>query len=96
MKTAATIALEHHERWNGNGYPFGKKGEEIDIMSRITMIADVYDALSHKRVYKAAWDDEAVYEEIRRQKGIMFEPKLVDIFFEHLDRILEIKNKYPG
>jgi len=96
MKTAATIALEHHERWNGNGYPFGKKGEEIDIMSRITMIADVYDALSHKRVYKAAWDDEDVYEEIRRQKGIMFEPKIVDIFFEHLDRILEIKNKYPG
>lgn len=95
MKTAATIALEHHERWNGNGYPYGKKGEEINIMSRITQIADVYDALSHKRVYKAAWSDEDVYEEIKRQKGIMFDPKLVDLFFENLDRIVDIKEKYP-
>jgi len=95
MKTAATIALEHHEKWNGNGYPYGKKEEEINIMSRITMIADVYDALSHKRVYKAAWTDDMVYEEIRRQKGIMFDPKLVDIFFDNLDVIEGIKHKYP-
>lgn len=96
MKAAATIALEHHERWNGNGYPYGKSGEEINIMSRITMIADVFDALSHKRVYKDAWDSSEVYEEIRSQKGIMFDPNLVDLFFEYLDVIEEIKNKYPG
>lgn len=95
MKTAARVALEHHERWDGSGYPQGKKMEEIHIMSRITCLADVYDALSHKRVYKDAWSEDAVYDEIKRMREVMFEPRLVDIFFRNLDKILEIRNRLP-
>ncbi len=95
MKTAARVALEHHERWDGSGYPLGKKEEEIHIMSRITCLADVYDALSHKRVYKEAWSEEAVYEEIQRMRGVMFEPLLVDIFFRNLDKIMDIRSRLP-
>lgn len=95
MKTAARVALEHHERWDGSGYPVGKKREEIHIMSRITCLADVYDALSHKRVYKDAWTEESVYEEIKRMRDIMFEPRLVDIFFRNLDKIMDIRNRLP-
>lgn len=95
MKTAARVALEHHERWDGSGYPMGKKREEIHIMSRITCLADVYDALSHKRVYKEAWSDEDVYEEIRRMRDIMFEPRLVDIFFRNLEKIMDIRKRLP-
>lgn len=95
MKTAARVALEHHERWDGSGYPLGKQKEEIHIMSRITCLADVYDALSHKRVYKDPWSDEAVYEEIKRMKAIMFEPRLVDIFFRNLEKIMDIRKRLP-
>ncbi len=95
MKTAARVALEHHERWDGSGYPLGKKREEIHIMSRITCLADVYDALSHKRVYKEAWSEEDVYEEIRRMRDIMFEPRLVDIFFRNIDKIMDIRYHLP-
>lgn len=95
MKTAARVAMEHHERWDGSGYPMGKKNEEIHIMSRITCLADVYDALSHKRVYKEAWSDEDVYEEIRRMRDIMFEPRLVDIFFRNLEKIMDIRKRLP-
>lgn len=95
MKAAARVALEHHERWDGSGYPYGKKQDEIHIMSRITCLADVYDALSHRRVYKAAWTDERIYEEIRRMNGIMFEPRLVEIFFRNLYGIMEIRNRLP-
>lgn len=95
IKTAARVALEHHERWDGSGYPFGKKQEEIHIMSRITCLADVYDALSHKRVYKEAWPEERVYAEISQMRGIMFEPRLVDIFFRNLDKIMDIRSRLP-
>lgn len=95
MKMAARLALEHHERWDGSGYPQGKKGEEIHIMSRITCLADVYDALSHKRVYKEAWGEDMVDAEIRKMREIMFEPRLVDIFFRIKDRILEIRDRLP-
>lgn len=95
MKTAARVALEHHERWDGSGYPMGRKKEEINIMSRITCLADVYDALSHKRVYKDAWREVDVYAEIERMRGIMFEPRLVDIFFNNLDKILDIRSGLP-
>ncbi len=95
MKMAARLALEHHERWDGSGYPHGKKRDEIHIMSRITCLADVYDALSHKRVYKEAWTEEMVDAEILKMREIMFEPRLVDIFFRNKDRILEIRNRLP-
>ncbi len=95
LKTAATIALSHHERWDGKGYPYGKSGEEIDLYSRITSMADVYDALSHKRVYKDAWPDEEVVAYIESESGKMFQPELVRIFVDNLDRFIAIRKAYP-
>lgn len=87
LKRAEIIAYEHHERWDGTGYPRGLKGEEIDICGRITAIADVFDALTHERVYKSAWKLEDVLDYIKEQRGKHFEPKLVDLFFENFDAI---------
>lgn len=95
LKTAATIALSHHERWDGKGYPYGKSGEEIDLYSRITSLADVYDALSHKRVYKEAWPEEQVVTFIESESGKMFQPELVRILVDNLERFVEIRKIYP-
>ncbi|MBI9081570.1 MAG: DUF3369 domain-containing protein [Pseudodesulfovibrio sp.] len=94
MKAAATVALQHHERWDGSGYPHGLKGEEIDIMGRITMLADVFDALGCKRVYKKAWLISDILNFLEEQRGIMFDPKLLDLFMEHLDEFLDIRSRY--
>lgn len=96
LKTAATIAHEHHERWDGLGYPRGLKGEEIDIFGRIVGIADVFDALSHDRVYKSAWEHKRVMEFFKENSGVMFDPKLCEMFFEIMPKILEIKEKFGG
>ncbi|MBU1039758.1 MAG: HD domain-containing protein [Proteobacteria bacterium] len=87
MSRACVIALQHHERWDGGGYPCGLKGEEIDLTARIIALADVYDALSLDRVYKKAWPQAKVLEFIQQQRGTMFDPKLVDLFFENLDEL---------
>jgi len=92
LKMAATVAYEHHEKWNGTGYPRGLSGEDIHIYGRITAIADVFDALGSERVYKPAWEDEKIYALFREERGKHFDPKLVDIFFEHLDEFLEIRD----
>lgn len=94
LKMAATIALEHHERWDGKGYPHGLKGENISISGRITALADVFDALSHERCYKCTWPDDDVFSYIRAERGKHFDPMLVDIFFEHLDEFLDIRENY--
>jgi response regulator RpfG family c-di-GMP phosphodiesterase len=95
LKTAAMIAIAHHERWDGGGYPNGLVGEEIDVYSRITSIADVYDALSHKRVYKEAWPHEEVIKHLKEQSGKMFQPELVALFLENIDTFVEIRKAYP-
>ncbi|MGB3368077.1 MAG: DUF3369 domain-containing protein [Acidaminobacteraceae bacterium] len=95
MKTAATIALEHHERWDGNGYPNNIRGEEINIYARITSVADVYDALGHKRVYKEAWSENTINEFLIDQKGKMFDPNIIELFFNKIDEIRDIKIRYP-
>ncbi|MDD2697974.1 MAG: DUF3369 domain-containing protein [Arcobacteraceae bacterium] len=87
LQAASIIAYEHHEKWNGTGYPRNLKEEEIHIYGRITAIADVYDALTYRRVYKDAWPQSEVLDYIKAEKGKSFEPKLVDIFFENLDQI---------
>jgi response regulator RpfG family c-di-GMP phosphodiesterase/signal transduction histidine kinase len=87
LKTAALIARDHHEKWNGRGYPNGLKEEEISLCGRITAVADVFDALSHDRVYKKAWSLEKVIDFFKEERGKSFEPKLVDILFENLDKI---------
>jgi HD-GYP domain-containing protein (c-di-GMP phosphodiesterase class II) len=94
LKAAATIALQHHEKWNGTGYPNGLRGEEIHLYGRITAIADVFDALGSERVYKKAWEIDRILDLFREERGEHFDPHLVDIFFENLDTFLEIKQKY--
>ncbi len=113
---SAIVALNHHERWDGRGYPGhvdintgrplpgyekengqakGKKGEEIPLFGRIVALADVYDALSSKRVYKEAWSEEQVLQEIEKERGKQFDPLIVDCFFERLDEIRSIAKRYP-
>lgn len=94
LKTAAIVAHEHHEKYNGSGYPRGLKGEDIHIYGRITAVADVFDALGSDRVYKKAWDDEKIFAYFKEQRGEHFDPKLVDIFFENLDKFLEVRKKF--
>lgn len=91
LKMAATVAYEHHEKYNGTGYPQGLKGEEIHIYGRITALADVFDALGSDRVYKKAWDDERIFNLFKEERAEHFDPKLIDIFFEHLDEFLEVR-----
>lgn len=93
LKTAAIVAYEHHEKWNGKGYPRGLEGEDIHIFGRITALADVFDALGSDRCYKKAWNDEKIFNLFKEEKGKHFDPKLVDIFFQNLDEFLEIRRK---
>jgi response regulator RpfG family c-di-GMP phosphodiesterase len=92
LRAAATIALQHHECWDGSGYPKGLKGEEIHIFGRITCLADIFDALGNNRIYKDAWPIKKILKYIKEQRGKIFDPRLVDIFFENLDEILTIRN----
>lgn len=94
LKTAAIVAGQHHEKYNGMGYPNGTKGEDIHIFGRITAVADVFDALGSDRVYKKAWKDEQIFELFKNERGLHFDPKLIDLFFLHLDEFLIIRNKY--
>lgn len=94
LQAAAIVAHEHHEKWNGTGYPRGLRGEEIHIYGRITALADVFDALGSDRIYKRAWDDEKIFTLFREEHGEHFDPKLVDIFFEHLEEFLAIRETF--
>ncbi len=92
FKAAAIVAHEHHEKWDGSGYPKGLKGEETHIYGRITAIADVFDALGTDRVYKMAWSDEKIFTFFREERAKHFDPTLIDLFFENLDEILNIRD----
>ena len=94
LKAAAIVAMEHHEKWDGTGYPRKIKEKEIHIYGRITAIADVFDALGSDRCYKKAWEDEKIFELIRNQKAKHFDPELVDLFFENIDKFIEIRDRY--
>lgn len=91
---AATVALEHHERYDGSGYPNGIKGNDISVHSRIVALADVFDALGSKRVYKDSWEIERILEYVHEQKGVQFDPEIVDAFFSCLSEILWIKERF--
>jgi len=95
LQIAATVALEHHERWDGKGYPNGLKGEEISLVGRITMLADVFDALATERVYKKAWPMDEVLAFLKDNKGTMFDPRVVDVFMDNLDEMLEVRKLLP-
>ncbi|MBD2858374.1 DUF3369 domain-containing protein [Spongiibacter sp. KMU-158] len=90
LKSAANVVGAHHEHWDGGGYPRKLKGGQIPFYGRITAIADVFDALSTKRVYKEAWPMEEVLEYFRDQRGRQFDPELVDVFLANIEEVLEI------
>ncbi len=94
MKMAKQVALYHHEKWDGSGYPFGLKGEDIPLCARIVAIADVFDALTSKRPYKGAWGFEETISFIEEQKGIHFDPELVPLFLQQKDKVLMIMKEY--
>ena len=94
LQAAAIIAYQHHEKWDGSGYPRKLKGEEIHIFGRITALADVFDALGSDRCYKKAWSDEKIFALLKEEKGKHFEPKLVDLFFANLNDFLKIRDKF--
>ena len=83
---AGNIALDHHERWDGKGYPHQLKGEEIPLEARIMALADVYDALVSERTYKKAYPKEKVEKIIREGRGTQFDPELTDVFLSILDQ----------
>jgi putative two-component system response regulator len=91
MVTARRIALAHHERWDGSGYPAGLSGEDIPLEGRIVALADVFDALTSTRPYKAAWPVDKAWSYIGEQRGRHFDPRLTDHFLDNLDAILKIR-----
>jgi response regulator RpfG family c-di-GMP phosphodiesterase len=95
MMHGATIAYQHHEKWNGKGYPNGLVGEETHIFGRIVALADVFDALGSDRCYKKAWPLEQILDLIKSEKSEHFDPNLVDLFFANIADFLQIRERYP-
>ncbi len=94
LKLAAVIAWTHHERFDGSGYPRGLKGKAIPLEGRLTMIADVFDALTNPRPYKAAYSPAHAVDIMKQARGEYFDPDLLDLFFDKLDGILAIRQRY--
>ncbi len=94
LQMARTIAITHHEKWNGKGYHQGLSGEDIPLESRIVAIADVFDALTSERPYKEAWPVDKTVDLITRESGEHFDPMLVDAFTKCLPEILDVKTVY--
>lgn len=94
LQMAKVIALTHHEKWDGTGYPNGLAGEDIPLVGRIAALADVFDALSSKRPYKEAWPLEKVTGIIREGAGTQFEPRLVDLLMDNLDECLAFRDQH--
>ncbi|TLS72120.1 HD domain-containing protein [Aliarcobacter thereius] len=90
---AKTIAYEHHERWEGGGYPRGISKEDIHIFSRITTVADVFDVLGSQRSYKSKWEDDKIFEFMKKESGKLFEPKLIELLINNKDKFLEIRKE---
>ena len=93
MKAARIVAMEHHESYDGSGYPYAKEGEEIHIFGRIVAIADVFDALSVERAYKRSWPVEEIIDFMKRERGKKFDPYLIDLFLDNLDLFLEVRKR---
>jgi putative two-component system response regulator len=94
LEAGAVIAISHHEKWDGSGYPKGLSGEQIPLYGRICAVADVFDALTSKRPYKEPYDNDKALEIIREGRGKHFDPQVLDTFFNHLDRVLEIQQRF--
>ena len=94
LKVASIVAHEHHEKWDGSGYPRGLKEEEINIYARITTIADVFDALTQKRIYKEPWSTEKVLSFFEENSGTHFDPQLVRLLHENISEIEKFREDY--
>ena len=94
LKAASIIALQHHEKYDGTGYPSGIKGEDIHIFARIVSIADVFDALSHARCYKPAWPLEEVLKVMEEGSGTHFDPVLLKLFIENVEVFNALKEEW--
>jgi PAS domain S-box-containing protein len=94
LRASAQVALTHHEKYDGSGYPQGLRAEDIPIYGRITAIADVFDALGHDRCYKKAWELERILDLFKQESGKHFDPNLIDLFFENLDSFLSIRDNF--
>lgn len=95
IQMAARIALEHHESWDGSGYPEGKRGQAIGLQARIVTVCDVFDSLSASRPYRAGWGLDRILGHFRTERGRLFDPALVDLLFANLDAFLDITERYP-
>ena len=95
LKVAAIIAAQHHENWDGSGYPKGKKGLDIHIYGRIAAVADVFDVLYNKRCYKDPWPVEDIMSFFKKMSGVKFEPSLVDLVVKKQDELISIQQTYP-
>jgi len=94
MEICSIVAYEHHEKWNGKGYPLGKKENEIHLYSRIVSLADVFDALISKRPYKKEWKPNEIKVLLLEEKNKSFDPLLVDLIISNFDKFLELDKKY--
>lgn len=94
MVMAREIALTHHEKWDGSGYPYGIAGEAIPLAGRIAALADVFDALTSGRPYKMAWTVDAALEYLDEQRGRHFDPELLDVFHDMLPQVLEVRERF--
>ena len=94
LRLAREIALCHHEKWDGTGYPRGLKGEDIPLSARIVTVADVFDALTTARPYKKAWTVEDAVAQLHKDKGRHFDPHLVELFVAALPEMLVIKERW--
>ncbi|WP_417672012.1 DUF3369 domain-containing protein [Roseibium sp.] len=90
LQAGAILARDHHEKWTGGGYPYNKQGEDIHLYGRITAVADVFDALGSDRCYKKAWPMDKVIELMKAERGHHFEPAIVDILLDNIDKVADI------
>lgn len=93
LEAGCTVALQHHEKWDGTGYPAGLKGEEIHIFARIVMITDVFDALASDRPYKKAFPIEKILTIMEEGKEIFFDPRLLRLFLDNLQEFIAIRDR---
>ncbi len=91
MQAGRTIALSHHERWDGKGYPKGLQGEEIPLLGRVCSVADVFDAVTTRRPYREAFSNQEAYRILREGRGTQFDPRVVDVFFAQLDEVAAVQ-----
>jgi HD-GYP domain-containing protein (c-di-GMP phosphodiesterase class II) len=95
LQMGAMIALGHHEKWDGAGYPRGLIGKDIPVEARVVALADVFDALCSRRCYKDSWPLEKVLDTLKESAGTHFDPELVELFFENSEEIYKIRNSFP-